>query len=82
MQIYGQTHIDTNTMNLIQKLFCEFPELGTESRSKRHQQNMTIHCLNFSVKLVRQRQDKKKSKKRWNMPSMPDNYVPFYKIHM
>ena len=62
MQIYGQTHIDTNTMNLIQKLFCEFPELGTESRSKRHQQNMTIHCLNFSVKLVRQRQDKKKIK--------------------
>ena len=57
--IYGQTNPDTNIMNPIQKLFSEFLKLEKESRSERHQQNMTIHYPNISVKQVKQRQDNK-----------------------
>ena len=39
--------------------FCEFLELGTKSRSKRNQQNITIHYPKISVKPVKQCQDNK-----------------------
>jgi len=57
--IYGQTNPDTNIMNPIQKLFSEFLKLEKESRSERHQQNMTIHYPNISVKPVKQCHDNK-----------------------
>ena len=57
IQIYGQTNPDTNIMNLIQKLFSEFLKLEKESRSERHQQIMTIHYPNISVKPVKQCHD-------------------------
>ena len=41
------------------KLFSEFLKLEKESRSERHQQNMTIHYPNISVKQVKQCQDNK-----------------------
>ena len=39
-------------MNVTQTLFYEFLKLEKESRSKRHQQNMTIHYSSISVNPV------------------------------
>jgi hypothetical protein len=59
IQRYGQTDPDTNMINLIQRLFSEFHKLEKKSRSKKHQQNMPIHCPKISVKPAKQCQDKK-----------------------
>ena len=59
IQTYCQTNPDTNMMNLIQRLFSEFIKLEKESRSKRHQQNITTHYPNISFKPVKQCQDNK-----------------------
>ena len=57
LQIYGQYQHDESYTKRSKKCY-EFLELEKESRSKRHQQNMTIHYPNITVKPVKQCQER------------------------